>query len=131
MINQFSEDRGEDPKYKFEDGLKIMEALSATGLRSIRYAKEIPKSKLIIANDFSKRAVETIQNNIEKNDVGNVVKSSHGDASAVMLNYKKFEDRFSVVDLGNFFKKYCLKKKYKNKHLKSNFRSLWFSNSIS
>ena len=104
MINQFSEDRGEDPKYKFEDGLKIMEALSATGLRSIRYAKEIPKSKLIIANDFSKRAVETIQNNIEKNDVGNVVKSSHGDASAVMINYKKFEDRFSVVDLGNLLK---------------------------
>ena len=102
MINQFSEDRSEDPKYKFEDGLKIMEALSATGLRSIRYAKEIPKSKLIIANDFSKRAVETIQNNIEKNDVENIVKSSHGDASAVMLNYKKFEDRFSVVDLGNY-----------------------------
>ena len=101
VINQFSEDRSEDPKYKFEDGLKIMEGLSATGLRSIRYSKEIPKSKLIIANDFSKRAVETIQNNIEKNEVGHIVKSSHGDATAVMLNYKKFEDRFSVVDLGN------------------------------
>lgn len=30
------------PGVKYEHGLKIAEALSATGLRSIRYAKEIP-----------------------------------------------------------------------------------------
>ena len=99
VINQFAKDRENDEKYKFEEGLTIMEALSATGLRSIRYAKEIPMSKLIIANDFSKRAVETITNNIEKNEIGHIVKPSYGDASAVMSNHKKIEDRFVVVDL--------------------------------
>ena len=99
VINQFAEDRANDEKYTFENGLTILEGLSATGLRSIRYAKEIPRSSLILANDFSKRAVETITNNIEKNEVGNIVKPSHGDASAVMSKYKGFEERFVVVDL--------------------------------
>jgi tRNA G26 N,N-dimethylase Trm1 len=71
VINQFGKDTEEaDDKYKFDDGLSILEALSATGLRSIRYAKEIPKSKKIIANDFSKRAVEAIEYNIKMNDAG-------------------------------------------------------------
>lgn len=99
VINQFAEDRANDEKYTFENGLTILEGLSATGLRSIRYAKEIPRSSLILANDFSKRAVETITNNIEKNEVGNIVKPSHGDASAVMSKYKGYEERFVVVDL--------------------------------
>ena len=99
VINQFAEDRANDEKYTFENGLTILEGLSATGLRSIRYAKEIPRSSLILANDFSKRAVETITNNIEKNEVGNIVKPSHGDASAVMSKYKGFDERFVVVDL--------------------------------
>ena len=53
----------------------ILEALSATGLRSIRYAKEIKcpgdqGSRLeITANDLSKRAYESIKRNVELNGV--------------------------------------------------------------
>jgi len=60
--------------------IRILEALSATGLRSIRYAKEVPGLAEVVANDLSKSAVEHIQANIERNGVSDIVKTSHGDA---------------------------------------------------
>ena len=48
-----------------DNDAKILEALSATGLRSIRYAKEINGVKEIVANDISKRAVASIANNVK------------------------------------------------------------------
>jgi tRNA G26 N,N-dimethylase Trm1 len=73
IIRQYAERRKKialatDPS-RPPGGLKILEAFSASGLRSIRYAKEIvsidAKSERlideIIANDISKRAVERIQ----------------------------------------------------------------------
>ena len=77
VISQFIKDNEEEAKYDFGNGVTILEALSATGLRSIRYAKEIQGCSKIIANDFSKRAVESIQKNIESNDVTNIVEASH------------------------------------------------------
>lgn len=68
------------PGIKFENGITILEALSASGLRSIRYAKEIPGIKKIIANDLSKKAVESIKANIESNSVEHMVETSHSDA---------------------------------------------------
>ncbi|GAA5841022.1 hypothetical protein JCM3766R1_006639 [Sporobolomyces carnicolor] len=53
------------PTYKFS----LLEALSATGLRAIRYAKEIPLLKYVVANDLSASAVEDIRRNIEYNDL--------------------------------------------------------------
>ncbi|WFD41629.1 methylamine--glutamate N-methyltransferase [Malassezia psittaci] len=45
----------------------ILEALSATGLRSIRYAKEIPLLGSIIANDLSATAVQAMRRNLALN----------------------------------------------------------------
>ncbi|KAL8280543.1 hypothetical protein RQP46_007191 [Phenoliferia psychrophenolica] len=56
------------PKFKFT----ILEALSATGLRAIRYAKEIPLLKYVVANDLSASAVEDIRRNIAFNDLAPV-----------------------------------------------------------
>lgn len=63
-----------------ENGITILEALSATGLRSIRYAKEIPGIKKIVANDISRQAVESIAVNIKENGVSDLVETSHCDA---------------------------------------------------
>lgn len=65
----------------FQNGMTILEALSATGLRSIRYAKEVPGVKKIIANDLSPAAVETIQKNIEHNEVTDLVVTTKSDAA--------------------------------------------------
>ena len=59
---------------------KILEALSATGLRAIRYAREVLNVNEIVANDFSKEAVANIERNIKYNNVENIVKAQNSDA---------------------------------------------------
>ncbi|KAG1831709.1 S-adenosyl-L-methionine-dependent methyltransferase [Suillus variegatus] len=48
----------------------LLEALSATGLRSIRYAKEIPLVRFVIANDLSASATAAMKRNVELNGLG-------------------------------------------------------------
>ncbi|KAF0981134.1 hypothetical protein FDP41_012922 [Naegleria fowleri] len=80
------------------EGLKILEALSATGLRSIRYWHEIPDVKQIIANDLLPEAVQVIKRNVEFNDISeNCVTANQGDAIAYMASNSG--KAFDVVDL--------------------------------
>ncbi|ODQ66241.1 guanine-N2--methyltransferase [Nadsonia fulvescens var. elongata DSM 6958] len=79
--------------------INILEALSASGLRAIRYAKEIPQVKTILANDFDPAAVKTIERNVKHNGVENIVKPSTGDANAVMYASKASSIPFHVIDL--------------------------------
>ncbi|XP_026333429.1 probable tRNA (guanine(26)-N(2))-dimethyltransferase [Hyposmocoma kahamanoa] len=82
-----------------EIAFSILEALSATGLRSIRYAKEIPNVTKIIANDLSEQAVETIKANIVHNQVENLIDINHDDACMLMYKHKFPSKRFSAIDL--------------------------------
>lgn len=60
---------------------RILEALAASGLRSIRFAKEIPGSLKIIANDRDSQAFISIERNIKHNKVEDVVEACNADAS--------------------------------------------------
>lgn len=73
-------DNTREPGIKDSNGITILEALSATGLRSIRYAKEIPGIKEIIANDISPRALNDIKLNVLSNQVEDLVLPSQSDA---------------------------------------------------
>uniref|UniRef100_A0A182P4Q4 tRNA (guanine(26)-N(2))-dimethyltransferase n=1 Tax=Anopheles epiroticus TaxID=199890 RepID=A0A182P4Q4_9DIPT len=84
---------------KHEEGLRILEALSATGLRSIRYAKEIPGVKEIIANDLSKSAVESIEQNVKHNQIKHLITPSYNDAMTLMYMSTKPDQRFTAIDL--------------------------------
>lgn len=84
---------------KCEDGIRILEGLSASGLRSIRYAKEIPGVQEVVANDFSARAVENIKRNIKHNGVEDRVTPSHADAMLLMYQNRQYKMRFDVIDL--------------------------------
>ncbi|KAI0093858.1 tRNA methyltransferase [Irpex rosettiformis] len=100
----------------------ILEALSATGLRSIRYAKEIPLVQQVIANDLSSTAAEAMRRNVELNGLGvskpdeseekeekspekkvrppqPKVRVNEGDACALMYNHRAVDSRVDVVDL--------------------------------
>jgi len=106
VVREFSRDllekRGVDePKagQVHENGLTILEALAASGLRSVRFAREIPGLKNILANDWSSQAVESIQKNVDHNSVQDIVTPSNGDASMVMYQHKTFKNRFDVIDL--------------------------------
>ncbi len=86
----------------------ILDALSATGLRALRYAKEIPFATNVIANDLSSEAVKSIELNIDHNGVSNIVHSNVDDARAYMYSKvgnehqspsDKYIHRFDVIDL--------------------------------
>eukprot|EP00434_Breviolum_minutum_P041894 symbB.v1.2.037272.t1/scaffold5459.1/size26914/3 len=55
-------------------GLKVLEALAATGIRTVRYAKELPQGaggvRNIVANDLDPNAVEHMRRNFAHNDLG-------------------------------------------------------------
>ena len=87
------------PKVRYESGLRVFEGLAASGLRSVRFALEIPGLKEVVANDLDYNAVEFIKKNIEYNKIEDLVTPSCDDASLVMYKNKKFVDRFDVVDL--------------------------------
>ncbi|KAG1878051.1 tRNA methyltransferase [Suillus subalutaceus] len=101
----------------------LLEALSATGLRSIRYAKEIPLVRFVIANDLSASATAAMKRNVELNGLGpssldpadsasssvvsehqhlpnrGKVRINEGDACALMYNHRTEKTRVDVVDL--------------------------------
>ncbi|KAN0097061.1 tRNA methyltransferase [Tylopilus felleus] len=102
------------PKYHTHKFV-LLEALSATGLRSIRYAKEIPLARFVIANDLSPSVTAAMKRNVEINGLGpteeeittpegrRMIKSNPGkvrvhedDACALMYNHRT---RVDVVDL--------------------------------
>ena len=88
----------ESGKY-YENGIRILEGLAATGLRSIRFALEVPGVKEVIANDFDLSAVEFIQRNCVHNRVEHLLKASHADAAMLMYQSRNPADRFDVIDL--------------------------------
>lgn len=68
-------------QYINTENFTILEALAASGLRSIRYAKEIPNLKQVIANDLEAEAVESIRRNVKYNGLSEeLVKPNQGDA---------------------------------------------------
>ncbi|RLN02192.1 hypothetical protein BBJ28_00001269 [Nothophytophthora sp. Chile5] len=83
-----------------ESGIRIFEALSASGLRSIRYFQQIPGVKSILVNDMEPAAVASIKRNVEFNELPlDRVIPNEADATDVMYNHRKEADQFDVIDL--------------------------------
>ncbi|DAZ98251.1 TPA: hypothetical protein N0F65_008936 [Lagenidium giganteum] len=81
-------------------GIKIFEALSASGLRSIRYFQQIPGVKSILVNDMDAAAVHSIRENIKFNELPlDRVIPNEADATDVMYSHRKEKDQFDVIDL--------------------------------
>lgn len=80
--------------------ISLLEALAASGIRSMRYALEINNINEIIANDFDQKAVELIDVNIKLNEVAHIVKSNYDDAISLM-NQKSRNKKmhFDCIDL--------------------------------
>lgn len=77
-------------------GLRILDALSASGLRAVRYSKEIQGALTVTAVDSSKSALQQIQLNVELNEVTSKVECVLSDS----INYmSKMKSSFDVIDL--------------------------------
>ncbi|KAL2208989.1 TRM-domain-containing protein [Sarocladium strictum] len=75
---------------------KILDALSASGLRALRYGHELPFVTSITANDLSPTAAESIRKNVAHNGLEDIIKVSEGDAMGVM--YRAIADDMSNRD---------------------------------
>ncbi|XP_074595229.1 tRNA methyltransferase 1 [Brevipalpus obovatus] len=85
-----------------ENNFKLCEALSATGLRCIRYALELENKdqiKKLVANDISPKAVETIRKNVTDNKCQEKIEIVNEDASLLLYKSTSHNDRFFVIDI--------------------------------
>lgn len=84
-----SQETQDHPSAEKEDhtrnpNISILDALSASGLRALRYAHELPFPTTINANDLTASAVESIKLNIRHNDLADKITVSQDDALAHM-----------------------------------------------
>lgn len=88
----------------------ILDALSATGLRALRYAHEIPFTTLVTANDLLAAATKMIDMNVKHNKLEGKIKSVTGNALTHMYSLigescenergQKIQSRkYDVIDL--------------------------------
>ena len=85
------------PNYK----LNILDALSASGLRALRYARELPFQTSVTANDLSADATKSIEANVRHNKVESNVAPKTGNAQSYMYSYTDESDakKYNVVDI--------------------------------
>jgi tRNA (guanine26-N2/guanine27-N2)-dimethyltransferase len=74
--------------------IKVCDALSASGIRGIRYAKEVKGVKAVTLNDKNPAAVSVIKRNIRLNKLSKLCKVSHADANVLL-----HENIFNFIDL--------------------------------
>ncbi|KAK6501180.1 RNA methyltransferase tRNA(m5U54)methyltransferase [Arthrobotrys musiformis] len=78
--NDIKEDANEEEKKEGKPRFAVLDALSATGLRALRYAKELPFVTHVTANDMSPTAVEYIYRNIQFNNLTHIITPNHDNA---------------------------------------------------
>lgn len=82
---------------EFKGKITVCDALAATGVRGLRYAKEVSGIKNVVLNDKNPLAVKLIKKNIKENKLGKKCLASWEDACLLMR--KKV---FNVIDLDPF-----------------------------
>ena len=86
---------------------KIFDALSASGLRALRYAHELPFLTSVNANDLSESAADTIRSNVDHNGLGHIISVTNDDALAYMYRSIAADlsrrDRYGMASKANKF----------------------------
>jgi tRNA (guanine26-N2/guanine27-N2)-dimethyltransferase len=105
-----AEDTTSKTKKESKLHFRILDALSATGLRALRYAHEIPFATLVTANDLLQTATETIQLNVQHNKLEGKVSANTGNALTYMYKFvgddckdvkgqPRPSEKYDVIDL--------------------------------
>ncbi|XP_040891116.1 tRNA (guanine(26)-N(2))-dimethyltransferase [Toxotes jaculatrix] len=92
---------------KCELGLRVLEGLAASGLRSVRFALEVPGLQSVTANDFSAKAAALIGRNAQYNGVSHLLQASCRDASMLMYEMRGKKERYDVIDLDPYGSPAC------------------------
>jgi tRNA (guanine26-N2/guanine27-N2)-dimethyltransferase len=82
---------------EFKNKITICDALSGTGIRGLRYAKEVSGIKKVILNDKNPLAVRLIKKNIKENKLGKKCFASKEDANLLLR-----KNVYITIDLDPF-----------------------------
>ncbi|KAF4587366.1 N2,N2-dimethylguanosine tRNA methyltransferase [Ophiocordyceps camponoti-floridani] len=100
------ESKQSETKLKPRSPFKILDALSASGLRALRYAHELPFATAITANDLSASAAASIKRNVQYNGLQDIISVTNDNALALLyrciaddLSRKDNRVKFDVIDL--------------------------------
>ncbi|CAK7227230.1 RNA methyltransferase tRNA(m5U54)methyltransferase [Sporothrix bragantina] len=83
LSTQSAQPAAAQPKVQPPD-IRILDALSATGLRALRYAHELPFGVSVTANDLLAAATESIRRNVALNGLSDKIEVTQSDALAHM-----------------------------------------------
>ena len=88
VIREFNKIHNEElaAKQKEPRKIKILEALAATGLRSVRYLKEIDNIEKLCANDWDPKAVELMEKNLEFNNIEKSKYKTYSQDAVTLMN---------------------------------------------
>ena len=99
-LQRYQEHPGDKPPFPPPQGIHILDALAATGLRSIRYLKEIPLVRHVTINDLEPAATNKAIENVKRNQVDTSKVSIHnGDAALFMYHHREPLEQFDVIDI--------------------------------
>ena len=76
--------------------LKVLDGLAATGIRGVRFAKEIKGDYSVFVNDWDKESYNLIRKNIKLNNLTNIVSTNKN------LNSLLSEESFDYIDIDPF-----------------------------
>ena len=90
------------------NSFRVLDALSATGLRALRYAKEIPSVTSVTANDLSPSATASVRLNVQHNQLESKIQPITGNALTHMYRVgsdfnahlpDRTHGKYEVIDL--------------------------------
>jgi tRNA (guanine26-N2/guanine27-N2)-dimethyltransferase len=80
--------------------LLVAEPFAGTGIRSIRYASNIPSISRIVASDWDVTAVEAIENNVRAAGLSSKIEVRHGEAASMLYGARGFKcGQYGAVDI--------------------------------
>ena len=85
-------------KEELEHEISICDAFGGSGIRGVRYAKEIENVSKVVVTDINPLAIQFANENIEINDLNNV-KTCKEDANILL---RKCKGKFDIVDIDPF-----------------------------
>ncbi len=83
-------------------GIRICTPLAGTGVRPIRFAKEISGIDTVIVGDANPKAVELIEKNRDMNGVEELLEVYHKEANQLLSQFVAFKEKFDVIDIDPF-----------------------------
>jgi tRNA (guanine26-N2/guanine27-N2)-dimethyltransferase len=84
------------------ESISICEPLSATGVRGLRYAAEVPAVSEVVLNDRSPLAYKLALTNTNRNDLNGKVRVYNREARALLTELAEKDVRFDIVDVDPF-----------------------------